>query len=174
MGLCCRKRHAHSWNRSSRRRHSAFESTSSRILAFDPASKPVARARPHLRHGSRPRRAHGKFAILRDRSEKYNGGWFDTRADDRFWFAYGQLYGYYGIVTAARADFKDVIAQRGLTQLWSIGSGSMSPVIETNSRRENIVRAARHRQNVVVPATHSPEWRAIAALLTHSEMEPTT
>jgi hypothetical protein len=58
-------------------------------------------------------------AILRDRSEKYNGGWFDTRADDRFWFAYGQLYGYYGILTAARADFKDVIAQRGLTQLWS-------------------------------------------------------
>jgi len=58
-------------------------------------------------------------AILRDRSEKYNGGWFDTRADDRFWFAYGQLYGYYGIVTAARADFKDVIAQRGLTQLWA-------------------------------------------------------
>jgi hypothetical protein len=58
-------------------------------------------------------------AILRDRSEKYNSGWFDTRADDRFWFAYGQLYGYYGILTAAHADFKDVIAQRGLTQLWS-------------------------------------------------------
>jgi hypothetical protein len=58
-------------------------------------------------------------AILRDRSEKYNLGWFDTRADDRFWFAYGQLYGYYGILTAARADFKDLIAQRGLTQLWS-------------------------------------------------------
>ena len=59
-------------------------------------------------------------AILRDRSEKYNGGWFDTRADDRFWFAYGQLYGYYGILSGARADFKDVIAQRGLTQLWSM------------------------------------------------------
>ncbi len=58
-------------------------------------------------------------AILRDRSEKYNSGWFDTRADDRFWFAYGQLYGYYGILTAAHADFRDVIAQRGLTQLWS-------------------------------------------------------
>ena len=58
-------------------------------------------------------------AILRDRSEKYNSGWFDARADDRFWFAYGQLYGYYGILTAAHADFRDVIAQRGLTQLWS-------------------------------------------------------
>ena len=57
-------------------------------------------------------------AILRERSEKYNLGYFDPRADDRFWFAYGQLYGYYGILTAARADFADVIAQRGLTQLW--------------------------------------------------------
>ncbi len=58
-------------------------------------------------------------AILRDRSEEYNSGWFDTRADDRFWFAYGQLYGYYGILTAARADFGDVIAQRRLEPLWS-------------------------------------------------------
>ena len=62
----------------------------------------------------------GTSAILRDRSEKYNSGWFDTRADDRFWFAYGQLYGYYGILSAARADFRDVIAQRGLDQLWSM------------------------------------------------------
>ena len=57
-------------------------------------------------------------AILRERSENYNGGWFDTRADDRFWFAYGQLYGYYGILTAARADFADVIEERRLTALW--------------------------------------------------------
>lgn len=62
----------------------------------------------------------GTSAILRDRSETYNSGWFDTRADDRFWFAYGQLYGYYGILSAARADFRDVVAQRGLDQLWSM------------------------------------------------------
>jgi hypothetical protein len=58
-------------------------------------------------------------AILRERSENYNGGWFDTRADDRFWFAYGQLYGYYGILVAAHADFHDVIEERRLTQLWT-------------------------------------------------------
>ncbi|MGH6923076.1 MAG: DUF2333 family protein [Propylenella sp.] len=58
-------------------------------------------------------------AILRDRSEQYNSGWFDTRGDDRFWFAYGQLYGYYGILVAAHADFQAVIDQRGLAQLWS-------------------------------------------------------
>ena len=57
-------------------------------------------------------------AILRERLENYNLGWFDPRADDHFWFAYGQLYGYYGTLTAARADFKEVIAQRGLGQLW--------------------------------------------------------
>ncbi|HUV33191.1 MAG TPA: DUF2333 family protein [Devosiaceae bacterium] len=57
-------------------------------------------------------------AILRERSENYNSGWFDTRADDRFWFAYGQLYGYYGILKAARTDFADVIEQRRLAPLW--------------------------------------------------------
>jgi hypothetical protein len=57
-------------------------------------------------------------AILRERSENYNGGWFDTRADDRFWFAYGQLYAYYGLLTAAGVDFADVIEERRLTALW--------------------------------------------------------
>ena len=57
--------------------------------------------------------------ILRERSENYNRGWFDTRADDRFWFAYGQLYGYYGIMEAARADFDPIIKSRGLTPLWN-------------------------------------------------------
>lgn len=57
-------------------------------------------------------------AILRERSEAYDSGWFDTRADDRFWFAYGQLYGYYGLLHAARADFQDVVAQRSLDSLW--------------------------------------------------------
>ncbi len=57
-------------------------------------------------------------AILRERSESYNYGWFDTRADDRFWFAYGQLYGYYGIIHAAGADFEDVLTQRSIRPLW--------------------------------------------------------
>ncbi len=61
----------------------------------------------------------GTSAILKERSENFNGGWFDTRADDRFWFAYGQLYGYYGILTAAGADFSQVIRERNLGPLWS-------------------------------------------------------
>ncbi|TNM62942.1 DUF2333 family protein [Aliirhizobium smilacinae] len=58
-------------------------------------------------------------AILRERSENYNGGWFDTRADDRFWFAYGQIYGYYAILSAAGADFSQVIRERNLAPLWT-------------------------------------------------------
>ena len=53
-------------------------------------------------------------AILKDRAENYNDGWFDTRADDRFWFAYGQLYGYYGLMSATRADFEDVLKEKHL------------------------------------------------------------
>ncbi len=58
-------------------------------------------------------------AMIRERSEDHNGGWFDTRADDRFWFAYGQLYGYYGVMAAAGADFDGVITQRGLAPIWA-------------------------------------------------------
>ena len=51
-------------------------------------------------------------AILRERSENFNSGWFDTRADDRFWFAFGQLYGYHGILLGARHDFQEGHRQR--------------------------------------------------------------
>ena len=50
-------------------------------------------------------------AILKDRSENHNNGWFDTRADDRFWFAYGQLYAYYG---RDEVDFKQVLDEKHL------------------------------------------------------------
>ena len=56
--------------------------------------------------------------ILSRQAQANNAGWLDPRADDRFWFAYGQLYGYYGILRAARADFKAVIETRGLNPLW--------------------------------------------------------
>lgn len=60
----------------------------------------------------------GTSDILAERSENHNRGWFDTRADDRFWFAYGQLYGYYAILTAAQADFSQVVAERNLGALF--------------------------------------------------------
>ncbi|MFC3075321.1 DUF2333 family protein [Shinella pollutisoli] len=81
-------------------------------------------------------------AIIRERSEFHNGGWFDMRADDRFWFAYGQLYGYYGVLSAAGADFDSVITQRGISQLWSETLKQLSaalriqPVIISNGRED--------------------------------------
>ena len=58
-------------------------------------------------------------AILKDRAENYNYGFFDPRADDRFWFAFGQLYAYYGLLKGAQADFEDVLKQRNLGNLWN-------------------------------------------------------
>ncbi|KAB0571728.1 DUF2333 family protein [Brucella pituitosa] len=57
-------------------------------------------------------------AILKDRAENYHAGWFDTRADDRFWFAYGQLYAYYGLLRAAHSDFRGVLAEKHLDGVW--------------------------------------------------------
>lgn len=84
-------------------------------------------------------------AILRERSENYNGGWFDTRADDRFWFAYGQLYGYYAIMSAAGADFNQVLKERNLTQLWNDtldqfrAALKIQPLIISNGAEDGII-----------------------------------
>ena len=57
-------------------------------------------------------------ARLRDRAEASNAGWFDFRADDTFWYTLGQLYGYYGILNAARADFSGVVSARNVGDIW--------------------------------------------------------
>ena len=57
--------------------------------------------------------------ILANRAADHSYGWLDTRADDRFWFAYGQLYATYGILSAAGADFQQVIAERNVGTLWT-------------------------------------------------------
>jgi len=59
-------------------------------------------------------------SILQERSEKHSAGWFDMRADDRFWFAYGQMYGYYGLLSAARVDFASTIQEKNLGQIWGV------------------------------------------------------
>jgi hypothetical protein len=56
--------------------------------------------------------------ILRSQIDASDAGWFDPRADDRFWFAYGQLYAYYGILDATHSDFSAIIRERNLTALW--------------------------------------------------------
>ncbi|MDQ0454457.1 DUF2333 family protein [Rhizobium paknamense] len=83
--------------------------------------------------------------ILRRRSEDHNAGWFDTRADDRFWFAYGQLYAQYALFQAARADFGDVIRERNLTAIWTEMEKQMEaalriqPAIISNGSEDGII-----------------------------------
>lgn len=81
-------------------------------------------------------------AILKDRADNYHAGWFDTRADDRFWFAYGQLYAYYGLIRATHSDFKAVLAEKHLDGLWDTmeqqlrSALDMQPTIVSNGRQD--------------------------------------
>lgn len=81
-------------------------------------------------------------AALRDRSLHSNAGWFDMRADNHYWFTYGQLYAYYGILKAAHADFADVIQSRQLEDVWNTmeeqlrATLSLRPVIVSNGRED--------------------------------------
>ncbi|MCV0397355.1 MAG: DUF2333 family protein [Rhizobiaceae bacterium] len=56
--------------------------------------------------------------ILQNRLAAANFTGFDRRADDRFWFSYGQLHAYYAILVGARSDFREVSRQRNLDALW--------------------------------------------------------
>ncbi|MEM9107733.1 MAG: DUF2333 family protein [Pseudomonadota bacterium] len=81
-------------------------------------------------------------ASLRDRSLYSNAGWFDTRADNHYWFTYGQLYAYYGILKAAHTDFADIIRSRQLEDVWVTmeeqlrATLSLRPVIVSNGRED--------------------------------------
>ncbi|MFB9948102.1 DUF2333 family protein [Rhizobium puerariae] len=87
----------------------------------------------------------GTAAILRERSENNSAGWFDTRADDRFWFAYGQLYGYYAVLSGAGADFSQVIRERNLSQIWNEtlnrfrAALRVQPAIVSNGREDGLI-----------------------------------
>jgi len=82
--------------------------------------------------------------ILRGRMEESDAGWFDTRADDRFWFSYGQLYAYYGILSGARSDFKGVFRERNLIRIWE--------------RTEQQLRAALDIQPLIISNGGEASW----------------
>lgn len=81
-------------------------------------------------------------AAIKKRSEISNAGWFDTRADNQFMYAKGQLYGYYGILRAARSDFGDIIEKRNLGDVWAnmegqiLASLKLDPMIISNGRED--------------------------------------
>lgn len=86
--------------------------------------------------------------ILRGQIDASDAGWFDPRADDRFWFAYGQLYAYYGILEATRSDFSAIIRERNLTALWDImhtqmrDALNMQPWIISNGNESSFIFAS--------------------------------
>lgn len=83
--------------------------------------------------------------ILRGQIDASDAGWFDPRADDRFWFAYGQLYAYHGILEGARSDFSGIIRERNLTALWDImdtqmrDALNMQPWIISNGNESSFI-----------------------------------
>jgi len=58
-------------------------------------------------------------AEIQKRVEASDAGWFDMRADNQFMEAKGQLYGYLGILRAARVDFQDIVETKRLGKVWS-------------------------------------------------------
>lgn len=69
--------------------------------------------------------------ILQKRMVDANFIGFDRRADDRYWFTYGQLYAYHGILTAMRSDFRNVFEQRNLDSLWERIDSQLTDVMST-------------------------------------------
>lgn len=85
--------------------------------------------------------------ILQRRMEAANFSGIDRRADDRFWFTYGQLYGYHGILSGMKSDFRDVFQQRNLNSLWQridaqlADALTMRPIIVANGSASSLVKS---------------------------------
>ena len=81
-------------------------------------------------------------AALDERSKVNNLGWFDTQADNYFWEAMGQMYAYYGLLSAAHADFEDIIATKALDPIWNRMEGQfrttldLDPLIISNGKED--------------------------------------
>jgi hypothetical protein len=84
-------------------------------------------------------------ASIDERSRNNNLGWFDTQADNNFWEAMGQLYAYYGFLSAAHADFEDIIATKALDAVWNRmeeqlrSALDLDPLIISNGREDGWV-----------------------------------
>lgn len=80
--------------------------------------------------------------------EGNNRGWFDTRADNFFMAASGQMYAYHGLIQGARLDFSDVITKRDLTDVWNrmeqhiAEAAALSPMIVSNGREDGLFMPA--------------------------------
>jgi hypothetical protein len=84
-------------------------------------------------------------AALDERSKNNNLGWFDTQADNYFWESMGQMFAYYGFLSAAHADFEDIITTKALDPIWNRMEGQfrstidLDPFIISNGREDGWV-----------------------------------
>ncbi len=80
--------------------------------------------------------------------EGNNRGWFDTRADNYFMAASGQMYAYHGLIQAARVDFSGVIEKRDLVDVWNrmeehvAEAAALAPAIVSNGREDGLIMPA--------------------------------
>ena len=84
-------------------------------------------------------------AVIKDRAELHNWGWFDTRADNVFMEASGQLYAYLGLLRATREDFHEIVERRNLGSIWDTmdeqleSAVNLSPFIISNGDEDGFV-----------------------------------
>ncbi len=71
-------------------------------------------------------------AVIKERAEQYNWGWFDTGADNVFMHANGQLYAYLGLLRATRQDFRDIVERRNLGNLWNTMDAQLASAVKLN------------------------------------------
>ncbi len=85
--------------------------------------------------------------ILQKRMQEANFVGFDARADDRYWFAYGQLHAYHAILVAARSDFREIIEERNLTAVWTrtetqlLDALDATPIMIANGSDASIIKS---------------------------------
>ena len=71
-------------------------------------------------------------ASLDAQAKASNAGWFDTKADDVFYATKGRLYGYYLLLRELGIDFKDVIAEKKVENVWQQMLDSLRTAAEMN------------------------------------------
>lgn len=87
-------------------------------------------------------RAH---AFVPTEGDGNDAGWFDMRADNLFNIARGEMYALHGLLQGAKADFREVIAQRNLSDVWermeahAAEAASLDPLIVSNGRADGTV-----------------------------------
>lgn len=84
-------------------------------------------------------------AILAERAQTSNAGYFDTKADDIFYATKGRLYGYYMLLRELGIDFKPVLAEKNVETVWNQMleglriAAAMDPLVIANGANDGLI-----------------------------------